>query len=76
MLRLPPHGGAAHRPPGIHHMKPLGFLLLLAGWVIVLTAVVLLPTVAARTGFILAGLAVEGLGFGVVVRAHPRGAER
>jgi hypothetical protein len=51
-------------------MKLLGFLLLLAGWLIVLTAVVLLPSAAARAAFALAGMAVEGLGFALVIRAH------
>ncbi len=51
-------------------MKLLGFLLLLAGWVIVLAAIVLLPSAAARTGFTMAGIAVEILGFGLVIRAH------
>ncbi len=51
-------------------MKILGFLLLLAGWLIVLTAIALLPSAAVRTGFVLAGVAVEILGFGIVIRAH------
>lgn len=51
-------------------MKPLGFLLLLAGWLIVLTAIVLLPSPAARAPFIMAGIAVEVLGFALVVRGH------
>lgn len=51
-------------------MKFLGFLLLLAGWAIVLTAVALLPSAAPRAGFVLAGIAVEVLGTGLVIRAH------
>jgi hypothetical protein len=51
-------------------MKLLGFLLLLAGWAIVLTAVVLLPSAAPRAAFVLAGIAVEILGFGLVIRAQ------
>ena len=51
-------------------MKLLGFLLLLAGWIIVLTAIVLLPSMAARASFVIAGILVEILGFAVVVRAH------
>jgi len=51
-------------------MKLLGFLLLLAGWIIALTAIVLLPSVAARAAFVIAGMLVEILGFGLVVRAH------
>jgi hypothetical protein len=53
-------------------MKVAGFLLLPAGWSIVLTALVLLTQAqaAARTGFVLAGVSVEALGFVLVVRAH------
>jgi hypothetical protein len=51
-------------------MKFAGFLLLLAGWAIVLTAVILLRPGAARASFVLAGVAVEALGLIVVVRAH------
>ncbi|MGA2482876.1 MAG: hypothetical protein ABSF92_07150 [Candidatus Acidiferrales bacterium] len=51
-------------------MKLLGFLLLLAGWAIVLTAIVLLPGAAVRAGFIAAGVGVEILGMVLAVRAH------
>jgi hypothetical protein len=51
-------------------MKLTGFLLLLAGWGIVLSALALLGSAAAQTGFVLAGVAVEGLGLGMVARAH------
>ncbi|MGH9687334.1 MAG: hypothetical protein ACRD5K_09605 [Candidatus Acidiferrales bacterium] len=51
-------------------MKLLGFLLLLAGWLLVLTAIVLLPSASARAAFVLAGMAVEFLGFALVIRAH------
>jgi hypothetical protein len=51
-------------------MKLAGLLLLPAGWVIVLTAVVLLPSGSARAAFLLAGMAVEALGMVLVVRAH------
>lgn len=51
-------------------MKLFGFLLLLAGWIIVLTAIVLLASMAARASFVIAGMLVEILGFGVVARAH------
>ena len=51
-------------------MKPLGFLLLPAGWLIVLTAIVLLPSAAARAAFVISGIAVEVLGFALVVRGH------
>ncbi len=51
-------------------MKLAGFLLLLAGWGIVLGAVVLLASAPPRTGFVLAGLGVEVLGLILVVRSH------
>ena len=54
-------------------MKLAGFLLLVAGWAIVLAAVALLPSAPTRnglTGFVLAGLAVEALGLILVVRSH------
>lgn len=56
-------------------MKFLGFLLLLAGWGIVLTALVLLAAAAPRAAFVAAGIGVEILGLVVVIRAHlaPRG---
>ena len=60
-------------------MKLAGFLLLLAGWMIALAAVVLLGSAASRagqtgltglTGFVLAGLGVEALGLVLVARSH------
>ena len=51
-------------------MKLAGFLLLPAGWVIVLTAIALLPPGSARGAFLVAGLGVEALGIGLVVRGH------
>jgi uncharacterized membrane protein len=51
-------------------MKIASFLLLLAGWFLVLAAVVLLPTPGAREGFIFSGLAVEALGLALAVRSH------
>jgi len=51
-------------------MKLTGFLLLLAGWMIVLSALVLLRSASARTDFVVAGLAVEILGLVLVVRSH------
>jgi len=52
-------------------MKFLGFLLLLAGWGIVLTALALLAASAPRAAFVLAGVGVEILGLVLVIRAHP-----
>jgi hypothetical protein len=58
-------------------MKSLGFLMLVAGWLIVLSAVVLLGFATPRTAFVLAGTAVEILGLGLLIRAHiPAGGPR
>jgi hypothetical protein len=51
-------------------MKALGFLLLLAGWIIALAAVVLLRMAPQRAVFVLAGIGVEALGLLLVARAH------
>jgi len=51
-------------------VKLAGFLLLLAGWGIVLAAVVLLRSALPRTGFVLAGMGVEVLGLVLVFRSH------
>ena len=52
-------------------MKLAGFLLLLAGWVIVVAAVILLVPVNARTIFVIAGIAVEIVGLTLVIRSNP-----
>lgn len=56
-------------------MKLYGVLLLLAGWGIVVSTLPLLSSLATRTAFVLAGVAVELLGLSLVVRSHlvPRG---
>jgi hypothetical protein len=56
-------------------MKLAGFLLLLAGWGIVVSTLPLLPSLPMRAAFVLAGVAVELMGLGLVVRSHlvPRG---
>ena len=51
-------------------MKPAGFLLLVAGWAIVVAALVLLPPSASRVVFVLAGSAVQVLGLVLAVRSH------
>ena len=51
-------------------MRIAGFLLLPAGWLIVLAAVVLLAAPVARNAFVLAGFAVEALGLVLVVRSY------
>jgi hypothetical protein len=69
--RLAPDArGVPQRRPH-KQMKLLGFLLLLAGWGIVLSALVMLTREAARTAFVMAGIGVEVTGLFLVVRAHP-----
>ncbi len=51
-------------------MKLVGFLLLLAGWAIVLTALLLLRSSSPRVIFVIAGIGVEILGLGMVLRSH------
>lgn len=51
-------------------MKLVGFLLLPAGGLLVLSALVLLRSTAPLTGFVLAGFGVQVLGLVLVVRAH------
>jgi len=51
-------------------MRLLGFLLLLAGWVITLTAVVLLSGKAFLGVFVLAGVGVELMGLVFVSRSY------
>ena len=57
-------------------MKIFGFLLLLAGWGLVLAALALLAASVPRAIFVLAGVCVELVGLAVVMRAHlvPQGA--
>ena len=51
-------------------MRIAGFLLLLAGWGIVLTAIALLRPASPIAGFVTAGTGVEVLGLVLVVRSH------
>ena len=51
-------------------MKPAGFLLLVAGWAIVVAALLLLPSAAPRVAFVLSGVAVQVLGLVLAVRSH------
>jgi hypothetical protein len=51
-------------------MKLAGFLLLLSGGIITLTAVVILPASAARGMFTLAGLVIEAAGLVLIFRSH------
>jgi hypothetical protein len=51
-------------------MKPVGFLMLVAGWFLVLAAIVLFASPPTRAGFVLAGIVVEGLGLALAFRSH------
>ena len=52
-------------------MKVVGFLLLLAGWGIVLASLGLLEAGVGQSCFVLAGVGVEVLGLVLVIRSHP-----
>lgn len=52
-------------------MRLFGFLLLLAGWGIVVSALALMTKDAPRIAFVLAGVGVEIVGLVLVIRAHP-----
>ena len=56
-------------------MKIAGLLLMAAGWLLAVLAVVLLRTETPRAVFVLTALGVEALGLVLVFRAHllPRG---
>jgi len=51
-------------------MKAAGFLLLFAGFAIVLSTFVLLSSDAPRGAFVLSGIAVQLLGLVLTFRAH------
>jgi hypothetical protein len=51
-------------------MKVVGFLMLLAGWFLVLAAIVLFASPPLRAAFVLAGIAVEALGLTFAFRSH------
>ena len=51
-------------------MKVVGFLMLLAGWFLVLAAIVLFASPPLRAAFVLAGIAVEVLGLVLAFRSH------
>ena len=51
-------------------MKLVGFLLLLAGWFLVLAALEMLSAATPRALFVLAGFAIEVLGLALVFRAN------
>jgi len=51
-------------------MRIAGFLLLAAGWVIVITALFLLNSAGAMAAFVLAGTAVQVLGLIFAIHTH------
>jgi hypothetical protein len=51
-------------------MRLVGFLLLVSGWGLVVTALGMLSAAGPRGAFALAGVAVEILGLVITVRAH------
>lgn len=51
-------------------LRLAGFLLMLAGWAIVLAALALLLSLPSRTCFVLAGVAIELVGFFLAARSH------
>ena len=51
-------------------MKAAGIFLLFAGFVLVPSALLLLSARAGRTGFALAGIAVQLVGLGLAFRGH------
>jgi hypothetical protein len=51
-------------------MKAAGFLMLLAGWFLVIAALALFVSPPMRTSFVLAGFVVEGLGLALAFRSH------
>jgi hypothetical protein len=56
--------------PELGAMRIAGFLLLLAGWGIVLSAIALLGSPSPMAGFVTAGTGVEVMGLVLVIRSH------
>lgn len=54
------------------YMRFAGLVLLLTGWALVYSAVILLHTLGQRAGFVVAGLGVEIVGLVLVFRSHIR----
>lgn len=48
----------------------IGFLMLPAGWFLVVAALAMLRTFAAQSGFVAAGVGVEIMGLVLFTRAH------
>jgi len=58
------------RASGAVRLKFFGFVLLLAGWGLVICALALVAAQGPRAAFILAGVGVEIVGLVLVIRAH------
>ena len=59
-------------------MSMIGYLLILSGWLLVFASLFLLAGLGQRFAFVLAGLLVELLGFGLIAmryRSQQRGPE-
>lgn len=51
-------------------MRLAGFFLLLTGWIMILTAIVLFPSATPRSWFAVTGVTLELLGLVFVFRSH------
>jgi hypothetical protein len=51
-------------------MKYAGLLVMPAGFILSIAAILLFPAITQRTAFVLCGLAVEAMGLVVAVRGH------
>ncbi len=57
-------------------MRIAGVLMLVAGWIISVSAIALLPKVPFRFGFVVAAIAIEALGLVLLFRSHLRYEEK
>jgi len=51
-------------------MKLAGLLMLVSGWLLIVATIALLGAAPLRAAFIAAGVAVEAIGLGLLVRSH------
>ena len=54
----------------VNAMKTIGYLMLPAGWFLVVAALAMLRTFAAQSLFVAAGVGVEIMGLVLFTRAH------
>jgi hypothetical protein len=57
-------------------MKFAGLLLMPAGFLLSIAAILLFPPSPARVAFVVCGVAVEAMGLGVAIRGHMMGERR